>query len=805
MAEIGTVSGLFVLFYLLPGSIILSSSFGDKERRLENAAMAVLLSLVFAPLTVSQLSLVFSGRELIAGYVAVWVVAFLAVRLFSRSVQVRLPDSGALPKADKGALLLAALLAAAVVSLRIGIFQGYESLIGDDHFHLTKLTSIAATGLPAFYARQPLFAFSYYDLDYVIPALLVRFSGGAVGIATAWVVHIGVQTLVISIFLSRLLYMYVRTRFSRLFGLLALHLGTGLDLIFLPLIEGLTHLDAWPVNLMWFDGFMQISMPFSLYLWVPQHLLGMALVGLIGYLTVARPLRGYAQAVATALLTAALFKTSIFVFAGTVPGLVIWHLYELLTGKGRIRHLLHLSTAAMIACVLIFPSLIELLSKSSYLQFGMRSIVFLDKLWLKYPLTALSYLSLEIGILLPMLLWAWIHPHLLTRSHRFWLCLTVSFLLPFVVRSPFYNDIAMRGAMPAQLAAVMVACIVLVLWERTNRRLSITLVSIQLALTVFTVGTEFFLRFTSREPVTIPQTSRWIARNVPPNALVFYEQNPEQNSEKAMLTESTHGQRMSYSHFPTIHDYLYTETPPDSWRCLPVVNLYDATSLCSIADYVPGGPPIFVVYRSSSPVMGDTSFVREYDSADGSIYSLSCPFGYPPETQNPPAWKTDCEIGRWTFSEQLDPLKVQYDGGISLQEIVAHPAGGGGVVLQWETAPKIDTVFALSFRLYNTEDEQVYQQDTVIWNQITGNTKSRGHPSPFRTLVLFDFVNAAPYLQYNQTIPLDFPEDLSSGNYELRLIVYDAATLQQTVELGTWKPEILLARLQHERDPLNGN
>ena len=753
MAEIVTVSGLIILFYLLPGSIILSSSFGDKERWLENAAMAVLLSLVFAPLTVSQLSLVFSGKEIIAGYVAVWVVAFFAVMPFFRSVQVRLPDFGALPKADKGALLLAALLAAAVVSLRFGIFRGYESLIGDDHFHLSKLTSIAATGIPSLYARQPLFAFSYYDLDYVIPALLVRFSGGTVGIATAWVVHIGIQTLVISIFLSRLLFMYVRTRFSRLFGLLALHLGTGLDLVFLPLVEGLTHLDAWPVSLMWFDGFMQITMPFSLYLWVPQHMLGMAVVGLIGYVTVERPLRGFAQAVATALLTAALFKTSIFVFAGVVPGLVIWHLYELLSGKGRIRHFVLLSTAAMIACVLIFPSLIELLSKSSYLQFGMRSIVFLDKLWFKYPLTALSYLFLEIGILLPTLLWAWIHPHFFKRSHRFWLCLTVSFLLPFVVRSPFYNDIAMRGAIPAQLAAVLVACTVLARWERTNRHLSITIVLIQLALTVLTVGTEFYLRFTSREPFTIPQTARWIARNVPPNALVFYEQNTEQSSERAMLTESTHGQRMSYSHYPTIHDFLYTQTLSDSWRCLPVVDLYNATSLCSIADYVPGGPPVFVVFRSSSTAMGDPSFVREYDSADGSIYSLSCPFERSPETQNPPKWKTDCEVGRWTFSEHLEPLRVQYDGGISLQEIVAHPAGGGGVVLKWETAPKIDTVFALSFRLYDAEDEHVYQHDTVIWNQFTGNTKSRGHPSPFRTLVLFDFVNAAPYLQYNQTIP----------------------------------------------------
>ena len=41
-------------------------------------------------------------------------------------------------RADKGALLLAALLAAAVVSLRFGIFRGYESLIGDDHFPFVK-------------------------------------------------------------------------------------------------------------------------------------------------------------------------------------------------------------------------------------------------------------------------------------------------------------------------------------------------------------------------------------------------------------------------------------------------------------------------------------------------------------------------------------------------------------------------------------------------------------------------------------------------------------------------------------------
>ncbi len=145
--------------------------------------------------------------------------------------------------------------------------RGYESLIFDDHFHLSKLTSIAATGLPSLYARQPLYAFTYYDLDYIVPAFWVRYSEGAIGIAQAWVVHIGIQTFVIALFLTRLIYAYVHTRFARLFGLLELHMGAGLDIFFLPLIEGQTHLDNWPLDLKWFDGFVQIPMPFNTYLW----------------------------------------------------------------------------------------------------------------------------------------------------------------------------------------------------------------------------------------------------------------------------------------------------------------------------------------------------------------------------------------------------------------------------------------------------------------------------------------------------------------------------------------------------------
>ncbi len=43
---------------------------------------------------------------------------------------------------------------------------------------------------------------------------------------------------------------------------------------------------------------------------------------------------------------------------------------------------------------------------------------------------------------------------------------------------------------------------------------------------------------------------------------------------------------------------------------------------------------------------------------------------------------------------------------------------------------------------------------------------------------------------------LDFPTDLSPGENELRLIVYNSATLSPTVEPGVWEGEVALARLR---------
>lgn len=798
MLGLGTVVGLVVLFYILPGTLVLGRLFGYKEKGFENGALAVLLSLVSSPLILTQLSRIFPSNDigLLGCFLALCAIAFAGTKVFGRSVLARLPDFGALPRADMAAWLFSALVTAAVLTVRIGVFRGNESLITDDHFHFTKLTSIAATGLPSLYARQPLFVFSYYDLDYIVPGLLVRYSGGAVGIAQAWVIHIGIQTFAISLFLSRLLYIYIEASLARLFGLLALHVGTGLDLFFLPQIEGQTQLDSWPIDLKWFDGFVQIQMPFGAYLWTPQHVLGVAIVGLIGYLTVVRPLQGAPYVIAFGFLMASLYKTSTFVFAGVLPGLAIWHIYSLLTGRKRGQQVLCLVAAALFAGALVFPTLIEHFDKRSILQFGLRPVVFLEIPWLKYPLSVFLYLALEMGILLPLLLGAWIRPSALSRPLRFWIFLSVGLLIPFFARSPLYNDVAMRGVMPAQMAAVVAGTPVLFILERHRRGLVFSLVVFQLVISSLSGVADFYYRFT-RELAVVPQTSRWIARNVPPKALVFFEQDSAPDSGRARLTEVTHSQRMAYSRDPTLHDFLYSAAPPSAWRCLPDVNLLDADSVCEIAAKIHGDRPVFVKYLDTKLGLVDPRFLPEYQTEEGSVFSLSCPSRENAENEALSHRLTSCEDSPWAIFGSLEPLTVKYDGGISLQNLAAFSDGGGGAVLTWETDPRNEKVYAVSFRLYSKNDERVFQQDAILWNQFTGNTSSRGHPRQFRALALFDYVNAAPFLMYNQTIPLDFPDELPPGEYELRLIVYDAETLQETVELDTWKSEIVLVRLQY--------
>ncbi len=100
--------------------------------------------------------------------------------------------------------------------------------------------------------------------------------------------------------------------------------------------------------------------------------------------------------------------------------------------------------------------------------------------------------------------------------------------------------------------------------------------------------------------------------------------------------------------------------------------------------------------------------------------------------------------------------------------------------LQWETAREFTTDFAISHRLYDSEGTMALQRDAVPGSANLVRT------SGWWTGEVVDIL-----------FHLDFLDSLDPGEYELRLIVYDADKLTPTVASYVWKPEFVLARLRH--------
>ena len=148
----------------------------------------------------------------------------------------------------------------------------------------------------------------------------------------------------------------------------------------------------------------------------------------------------------------------------------------------------------------------------------------------------------------------------------------------------------------------------------------------------------------------------------------------------------------------------------------------------------------------------------------------------------------------WTFYEHLEPLTVDYDGGVALRglalgqgenQLSARQLLDLGwhrplwMALQWKTVPGLDVDYAISLRLYNAEGERAYQEDSVLWGPKYRPTSRWSADETVDTLV-----------------QLDLPVDLPHGDYELRLVVYNFETQVPTVQQGVWEPELSLARLR---------
>ncbi len=156
----------------------------------------------------------------------------------------------------------------------------------------------------------------------------------------------------------------------------------------------------------------------------------------------------------------------------------------------------------------------------------------------------------------------------------------------------------------------------------------------------------------------------------------------------------------------------------------------------------------------------------------------------------------DISLARpWTFYEEIEPLTVLYDGGITLHGIALgqnevqlssrQPLNLGQErslwgVLQWQAAPELTVDYAMSLRLYDRQGKLVHQADDLIWEP-ADHVPSSKWPRDEKV---------------DSLVQLEFPDELPPDEYELRLVVYNFATQVPTVEIGVWQPETTLARLR---------
>ncbi len=161
---------------------------------------------------------------------------------------------------------------------------------------------------------------------------------------------------------------------------------------------------------------------------------------------------------------------------------------------------------------------------------------------------------------------------------------------------------------------------------------------------------------------------------------------------------------------------------------------------------------------------------------------------------------TDFALDRpLTPYDDLEPLTVVYDGGITL---VGFALGQGErqlstedivnlgteralwAALRLQTAPGLEADYVGSLRLHDTAGERFFQDDVPLMDPLWEQT-SRWKPD----------------LPVDNLFHLSLPADLPPGEYELRLVIYDAETHKPTAELDVWKTEIVLARLQLDEAP----
>jgi len=380
-----------------------------------------------------------------------------------------------------------------VMSPRLGLWQGYFP-IGDDQHQIRKIVSLAESPNEPLFYHFPTTRLTIYYFNNVAPGLLTKFSGNFVKANQAWFIHVGLQTALILWLLVRIGGSLLKNNTQRFIFLFGITYFSGLE-FYLYKLKGIGYID----QLEWWSDWvfsqskihMQISNPFNLFFWVPQHLMAALFVLVVFVFLKSSEKNKAAALIFLALLWAGILGNSAFIFISTAVVYGVYMLIELKRTRdfpGLAKFNLPIIFMALILSVKNLELFLTaekghyFVPMSNVFWFVNNSTIF-GKL-VNFSITIPLYLFVEFGVLFFVLIYA------LTRfskdeefKNKYLFFYIFVFLLPviFVVKSLDDNNISMRSFIPVQIALAIFAAELFESWISNKKHLFVPLLILAVA------------------------------------------------------------------------------------------------------------------------------------------------------------------------------------------------------------------------------------------------------------------------------------------------------------------------------------
>ena len=443
----------------------------------------------------------------------------------------------------------------------LGKAIAYLPEVGDFKKNLAFTGALLSTGYPP---ANPFFALKTltYYFGYHLPvAMLQALSGGALGLPTCW----GIQILVTSLLFIGMAYLvsrsYLRCRCGVFIALLCMTVAYGLDI--LPLrhfgILDHHHIDRWNGTMGMLGELPLVNTFYSLFIWVPQHLFGAAVLLLIAVLT--REMQeapGASVRYRYALLAAVLFRAMVgySLFIAGIGGMLLLaagaaQLLIGVTRRGRLTPALLVILIPVCGGLLSLDQILAASGANALTPFYPHAWQLkIGRFWqyatvwfVAYPLEfGATYLLGIAGIC-----WA-----LRRKEFSFLpLFLYCSALIPFaaisVRKSALWNDWGMRCIIPAQISLSVFTgrfcCLFMERFRGIRARLCL-LLPLLACLAIGLYGTVYEVRHRSR-PLTMPCTLHeefvWIRDHTPPDSFIVAPNEPLDYLASMLATISFRG------------------------------------------------------------------------------------------------------------------------------------------------------------------------------------------------------------------------------------------------------------------------